>query len=1168
MALTATYRGHVDSPPGTGNTAVSGPIPVATGDILVIAVGADSNYENTVATVTATGAGINFAHWNTFMGDTSDGALAGIFAAIPVPFTGNTTITVTTTGSPGRQRPSFDIWTVTGYDPAMPVQAWGEVDTFGRPVTNFTLRSAAGSPGNTLAIIAGTDCMKHSGPYVEGAGLIYGPGYGWDQPVSPGNPQGVSGFSTAARWATPNTNQAYTLTPSGTFSVFPIIYVEFRPAPEVPRVDAGADRNVERTQGLIRTAGESSDGGAAITGRQWRLMSGPAGSGAPVNLPAYGGDPKRVLLPNTVAGVHVIRYTATNAVGGGFDEATITVTPVRPVVEAGPDLTQAMGLVTRTASETTGDAAITSRRWYVVEGPSIVGSTIGSAAALSWTPPTLGRWVLGYTATSSAGTSDADTFVLTVGVSGTPIRLGRTPEPKIAVAVAFGGDLTDPDGSAWVFTEITTDVRVEQGIHLRHGAADEASATQPAQLVVTLTNTHGRYSLGGLSPHWPNVRQGTPVQLSVDLGAGFVAAFTGYADGWAPGWSTVPLHPEHGRGDATVTLTASGSMRRMLQGQPPVVSPMRRALAGAPGVVSYWPCEDEPSATQIAPARPQWNPMYFAGRLHGGSNPDLPAARPRLAESNVFACSDPLPLMSDSEWYGDIPDYTPVTAETIQLRFLIDMPAPGSNNETVLMGLITTGDPSFWELRYKSTGQISIRAWRNFATIAMDLDVANIGNINGRRGQLGLQLSKSGSNIRADVDFLEVGASASRGAIQITSGFTATVGKARRVQTTTDGGHVDVTIGHIVVRSVITSETENIAHLNAYNGENVGVRLARLAAENVVWYTELNPPGDLIPSITDTMGPQPPGTTIELFRDCERTDQGILWDGVGPGLTYTTKRYREARAATLVLNAAAGEVGVPFVPLHDDAHRCNRAAVTRRGGSNAMFVDDAGPLGTNLIGRYDDSLTVGVRDDSALVQYAAWMVGQGTVEGYRYPRLSLDFRAHPELLDEWLGTAVIGTGIVPGARVDIVGLRSVTTAAPDDAVSLAVTGYEQVITPRTWVAQVNTAPYRPWAVARVAPVTGALPEFAARVDTDDSRIAVLAAAASTALVVEVFAGSAWTTNAADYPLDLDVGAVRVTATACSAPAGARQTFTLSTPMPVTRPVGTRVQLWAPPVFGL
>jgi hypothetical protein len=60
-----------------------------------------------------------------------------------------------------------------------------------------------------------------------------------------------------------------------------------------------------------------------------------------------------------------------------------------------------------------------------------------------------------------------------------------------------------------------------------------------------------------------------------------------------------------------------------------------------------------------------------------------------------------------------------------------------------------------------------------------------------------------------------------------------------------------------------------------------------------------------------------------------------------------------------------------------------------------VFEDATGALGSNLVGRYEDSREFGVYSDTALPQYAAWMVGQGTVEGYRYPRLALDLVAHP-----------------------------------------------------------------------------------------------------------------------------------------------------------------------------
>ena len=925
----------------------------------------------------------------------------------------------------------------------------------------------------------------------------------------------------------------------------------------VPTVDAGLDRTVERTVTIIRTAGQPSDGGSAITARKWRLMSGPAGSGAPVDLAAYGGDPKRAILPNTVTGAHVIRYTATNATGPGYDEATITVLALRPTVNAGPDEARGAGLITRTAQETPGDAAITSRKWIIAAGPTAVGTTIGTAAALSWTPPSLGQWTLRYTATSAAGTSDPDDAVITVGITGTALKLNRTPAPRLAVTIAFAGDLTDPDGSSWAFTEVTTDVRAASGVHLRHGRSDEAGTSQPATCVFTLDNRTGKYSLGGRSPYWPNVRQGTPVQIQVDIGSGFQTLFTGYADGFTPGYSINPLTGE--RGDATVTVNASGALRRLSQGAPPPVSPMRRSLVAAPGVIAYWPCEDDERSTSIASALSGGSPMTYNLRLHGGSNPGVPAASPRLAQANVFACSGALPLITDSEWYGSVPAYT--STGVLQLRFLLFIPAAGTwdggGSGTVLIGLInTSGDPWMWELLYKLPGIINIRAWKS-ASLAIDQDVTF--GMDGRFGQFGLTLTQNGSAIDYVVDWVEVGSSV----VWTYSGSLASsqLGRSVRVQTSTDGGNYDVAMGHIVLRTVARNNTENINHVNAYAGEIVGVRLQRITAENVLWYNQYDPPPPYLANITDAMGAQLAGTVLDLYRDCERTDYGILWDGVGPGLSYTTKRYRESRGtAALTLDAATRALGVPFQPVHDDAYRVNRMAVERKGGSSAVFADDTGPLGTGLVGRYDDSLAVNVYTDQALPLYASWAVMQGTVEGYRYPRLALNLTARPDLIDEWLG-------VRPGDRIDVLNLHAVNPAAEDDVISLAVEGHEQTITPTSWNVVVNTSLWRRWQVMAVCAATGDVSDFAARVDTTTTVVATLATVGTVALPVTVTAGAPWTTAADDYPLYLDVAGVRLRATGCTAPSGAAQTFTTDA-LPVTIPAGTAVVLWRPAVLGL
>lgn len=1238
MAPTATFRGHVDGSP-VGN-ADSAPISVNAGDILVVAVVADSYRDLTTAAVTMTWPDSRNFTWfvaHAFWGNSYDGAYAAV-NAYRCPTAGNPGVHVVTSGSAqGHRRPSFDIWTVSGTDSGAPVAGTGTRDAYGDPM-NLTLRSAAGTAGDTVAIIVGGDGASAGTPYVSGSGID--PGWGFTQPSGGGEP-GICGFSTAAGWTTPDANQSLTIDPPGT-AFQAVAWMEFQ-APQIPpAVNAGSDASYTFGSGggaFTRTASETANG--PISARGWTIQSGPAGVGSTIgtaaalnwsptvsgvyvlrysatNLVGTSHDDATITVVGTVPGVNAgidrsvertktlpsfsatevhnggspitarqwkivstsqvlstsalcpplifptvgpwtLRYSATNATGVATDDMIVTVAALRPTVNAGPDEARGPELLTRTAQETAGDNAITSRQWKIQAGPTAVGTVIGSAAALSWTPPTLGRWTLRYTATSAAGTSDPDDAVISVGVAGVPLKLGRTPAPKLAVTIAFAGDLTDPDGSSWAFTEVTTDVRAASGVHLRHGRSDEAGVSQPASCVFTLDNRTGRYSLGGRSPYWPNVRQGTPVQVQVDIGSGFQTLFTGYADGFTPGYSINSLTGE--RGDATVTVNASGALRRLSQGTPPPVSPMRRSLVAAPGVIAYWPCEDDERSTSLAPALPGQLPMTYNVRLHGGSNPGVPATSPRSAQANVFACSGPLPLITDSEWYGPVPAYT--STGILQLRFLLFIPAAGTwdagGTGAVLIGLISgAADPWMWELRYKLPGIINIRAWRTApGGPVIDQDVTF--NMDGRFGQFGLTLTQNGSAIDYVVDWVEVGSTV----VWTYSGSLASaqLGKAQRVQTSTDGGNYDVVMGHIVLRTVARNNAENMNHVNAYAGENVGTRLQRIATENVLWYNQYDPAGTLIATITDAMGAQVSGTVLDLYRDCEQTDRGTLWDGVGPGLSYTTKRYRESRGtAALILDAATGALGVPFQPVHDDAYRVNRMVVERKGGSSAVFTDDTGPLGTGLVGRYDDSSAVNVYTDTALPLYASWAVMQGTVEGYRYPRLALDLTARSDLIDEWLG-------IRPGDRIDVLNLHAVNPAAEDDVISLAVEGYEQTITPTTWDVMVNTSLWRRWQVAAVCAVTGDTSDFAARMDTTTTVVTTLATVGTVALAVTVSTGPPWTTAADDYPLYLDVAGVRVRATGCTAPSGANQTFTTDA-LPVTIPAGMAVQLWRPAVLGL
>lgn len=80
-----------------------------------------------------------------------------------------------------------------------------------------------------------------------------------------------------------------------------------------------------------------------------------------------------------------------------------------PVVSAGAAAGGPINTAfSRTATETLNGATATSRAWTILSGPTGVGTTIGTAAALSWTPTVAGDYTLRYTLTSSVGTSTSD----------------------------------------------------------------------------------------------------------------------------------------------------------------------------------------------------------------------------------------------------------------------------------------------------------------------------------------------------------------------------------------------------------------------------------------------------------------------------------------------------------------------------------------------------------------------------------------------------------------------------------------------------------------------------------------------------------------------------------------------------------------------------------------
>lgn len=616
------------------------------------------------------------------------------------------------------------------------------------------------------------------------------------------------------------------------------------------------------------------------------------------------------------------------------------------------------------------------------------------------------------------------------------------PGDEIAVEVAWGADLTG-DPSSWAWTDITDDVRQDPGISITLGRGDEASTSQPASCSMLLTNASGDYSLGGQSANWPNVRQGTPVRVRVDPdNSGLVIAFQGAAVGFTPAWDLTGTIP-------VVTLEAAGVLRRLGQGQSPLASSLRRALSVDSTAVAYWPCEEGKGATSFAPAVGPYSMSWDAA--------------PDLAANDEFASSLPIPVLKGSSWAGSVPAYTNTGELQVDFIGYFDDAANEAWPTDLLTIELANTAVGIVRLTFLGPGDLSLGFWTadnspvGSATFDFSLDEEP------KALRFTIRLEQNGANI--DYTFGTVSATGVGGAgfgTGTIAGATLSPATIIKVNESAPTFAADeVAIGHIVVRNAITTTLAATDELTAYVGETATDRIERLCAEN----------GELVEVIgtsVSTMGAQSVAPLLDLLRECETADGGVLLDGLGPGLTYVSRTERENRVTDLTVDAGAGkELAPPFAPVNDDQRIRNLAEVTRTGAGKFVHEDVTGPLGTAEIGTYDTSLTANVEDDGQAQHYAEWLVHLGTVEGYRYPELTFDLRATPAL-----GPGVLA--LAPSSRVDVDDIEDTLSHHPGSGLSLLVEGLAHTLTGASWSTTAKCSSYEPWTVAQLTMPTYAV----------------------------------------------------------------------------------------------
>lgn len=597
-----------------------------------------------------------------------------------------------------------------------------------------------------------------------------------------------------------------------------------------------------------------------------------------------------------------------------------------------------------------------------------------------------------------------------------------------------------------------------------------------------------------------------PLVFSYDALTVRLPIFAGEVASWPQDWDL-------SGDDITTAIEVAGIRRRLSQGRSPQTSTLKRGnTTTEPLPVAYWPCEDGKDATTLASAL-GGPPMTLAGTTD-------------LASFSGFDASAPIPTTKAGFWDGEVPGYT--ATGQIQLRWVMSVPTAEVVNLGIISQLHTTGTSGFWEVKYRTGGALSMEVWSG-GTQLLDTGALGFDTI-GRDLLVSLELTQNGANVDWKLAILEAGKTVGFFFGGTLAGRTA--GAAARVIITPYQEVDGLPVGHVSVKTAITSLFDLADELNAWRGERAAARLARLCAQEGI---DFSLSGD--PTVTAQMGSQRPIKLLDLLNECADADLGTLYEPRGVlGLAYRTGASLYNQSPVFTLDYSGSQVSDPFRPVKDDQFTRNDITLTRVNGGSFRAMLETGPMSVlppdqGGVGRYDDSPSVNVASDDQLAGGAGWLLHTGTVEETRYPEAGVDLRNHYVTDDVALARAVRDLGV--DDRFVIINPKAGQT--PDPITQLA-RGYSLRLDVFDYFLTINSAPEAPYHVAVVG-------DPAAIIDSDQSTLAIGYSSTAASFSVNVVGEGLWTTSAGDFPFDIKIlgEIIRVTnITGASSP----QTFTV------------------------
>ena len=647
----------------------------------------------------------------------------------------------------------------------------------------------------------------------------------------------------------------------------------------------------------------------------------------------------------------------------------------------------------------------------------------------------------------------------------------------LRVSIAPGADLT-ADPATWTWTDITDYAR--RRVSISRGRPDETGQTPPASCRLRVNNAGGRFvARNPLGPWYPLLRRNCPLRVEVQVAGVWHVRFTGFI-------AELPVTFVPGSDDTYVELVASGVTRRLGQGAALRSAQYRAVSRTAP--LAYWPLEDGTKSTQAAASAPGVPPLTVTRgnvRFAGTQGPDGSAPLADFSSGGTMS--------------GVVPAASTTTVWRLECSVLFNTFEPGSFGAA--LAWTTGGTIALWEIdaAEAADGGLSVQYETTGGGFGGPF-VSNVKVDDGLWHHIRVDAAQSGGNIALTVRL--------DGVTVISQTITGqTMGAVQRVTINPTGDVIEQvpSLGHLAVWAPYASSIDTLAAFRGFAGETAPDRMVRLCAEEGVPFVVAGSAGE-------PMGPQPVATLLAVLREAEATDGGILFERTDGRLGYLRREDRYNRLVELALTY--GQLAGTITPTDDDRFVRNDVTASRVNGSWAQATDD---VHIAAQGRYNDDVTVNPQADGVLVNHAGWRVHLGTVDELRFPQVTLNLR----------NARVTEATVAAWLAVDVGSRMAVSDPPPELAltqIDQVIEGYDEVLDRVEWTAALHCSPASGWDVATV--------DGDQRVAADGSTLAAALTDSDMSLLLSsTVQNGPWTTDPTDFPLDIEVGGERVTASA-------------------------------------